>query len=90
MDFLPSLISPILTIMGWAIAYQLAKMNSTRTESKSIIDSCNQIIDSLCEKSASFYLSEPASPFEKRAFEHFSNIKISVLTKNLNSLKNAV
>lgn len=86
MESLTSLISPTLTVLGWGIAFQLAKMNSTRTESKSIIDACNQIIDSLSEKGASFYLDEPADIFKKRSFEHVSNIKISGLYKKLEHL----
>ncbi|ELE9703981.1 hypothetical protein RM392_001120 [Enterobacter cloacae] len=87
MDGISSFISPVLTIFGWAIAYQLAKMNSTRTESKSIIDACNAIIDNISEKGASFYLDEPCDSFEKRSFEHLANIKISLLTKKLEQLE---
>lgn len=86
MDGLASLISPALTILGWGIAFQLAKMNSTRTESKSILDACNQVIDSLSEKGASFYLDKPTDAFEKRSFEHVSNIKIASIYKKLEHL----
>lgn len=86
MDGIISLISPTLTILGWGIAFQMAKMNSTRTESKSIMDACNQVIDSLSEKGASFYLDKPVDTFEKRAFEHLSNIKIATIYKKIEHL----
>lgn len=80
------LISPTLTIIGWAIAYRLAKVNSTRTESKSIIDSCNAIIDTLSEKGSSFYLSENSTLEEKKSFQYFVNSKITSLHKKLEYL----
>ncbi len=86
MDSLISLLSPSLAIVGWGIAYRLAKVNSTRTESKSLIDSCNTLIDTLAEKGSEFYLSPTSTKGQQRNFEKYALNKISLLFKKLELL----
>jgi len=79
MDSYISLISPALTVVGWSIAYRLAKVNSTRTESKSLLDGCGLIIEKLAEEGSSFFLKGSSSLTEKKAYESLVHNKIALL-----------
>jgi len=79
MENIIPLVSPVLTIIGWSIAYRLAKVNSTRTESKSLIEGCNSIIEKLAEDGASFFLKEESSNEEKKSFESLVFNKLTLL-----------
>lgn len=83
-----SLLSPTITTAGWLIAYRLAKINSTRTESKSLIDSSIILIDTICEKASDFYMDDKKSKLEKKQFEKMAISKISFLYKKLELLSN--
>ncbi|CAI0693379.1 Uncharacterised protein [Serratia fonticola] len=83
-----TLLSPIITTVGWLIAYRLAKISSTRTESKGLIDSSITLIDLICEKSSSFYMDKKQPPLAKKQFEKMALSKITFLYKKLELLKN--
>ncbi|MEQ9945226.1 hypothetical protein [Pectobacterium aroidearum] len=87
MDNWFSLISPGLAIIGWGIAYRLAKVNSTRTESKSLIDSCNTILDTTAEKGCDFYLLVDTNNSQKMIFEKYAISKITLLHNKLDLLE---
>jgi hypothetical protein len=82
-----TLLSPIITTLGWLIAYRLAKINSTRTESKGLIDSSITLIDLICEKSSAFYMDKQQSALAKKQFEKMAISKITFLYKKLELLK---